>query len=206
MLLSSLESLQTCGFHVWCWALKLSCIWFMYVLIVPSPNAPHVLVDFVVFLPGHGRSVTDFWGWDAREVRLRCPDDVSGDIGGCSARRALKPLNAAFLASDIPSTMTSLRSPSSRLDFGSVFCSYGMSLDLYLLYYCNYIRAKYVTCAISLGHCLLIGLLVVMSIVVVLVLLFISFLVDGIRVGRCSSPLVLCSLLLLSVLDRLHLI
>jgi len=24
-------------------------------------------------------------------VQLRCPDDVSGDIGGCSARRALKP-------------------------------------------------------------------------------------------------------------------
>ena len=52
---------------------------------------PHVLVDFVVFPPGHGRSLTDFWGWDAHEARLRCPDDVSGDIGGCSARRALKP-------------------------------------------------------------------------------------------------------------------
>jgi len=35
------------------------------------------------------------------------------------------------------------------------------------------------------GRCSLIGLLVVMSIVVVLVLLFISFLVDGVRVGRC---------------------
>ena len=43
------------------------------------------------FPPGHGRSVTDFSGWDAHEARLRCPDDVSGDIGGCSARRALKP-------------------------------------------------------------------------------------------------------------------
>ena len=52
---------------------------------------PHILVDFVVFPPGHGRSVTDFCGWDAHEARLRCPDDVSGDIGGCSARRALKP-------------------------------------------------------------------------------------------------------------------
>jgi len=47
--------------------------------------------DFVVFPSGHGRSVTDFWGWDDHEVPLRCPDDVSGDIGGCSARRALKP-------------------------------------------------------------------------------------------------------------------
>ena len=46
--------------------------------------------DFVVFPPGHGRSVTDFSGWDADEARLRCPDDVIGDIGGCSARRALK--------------------------------------------------------------------------------------------------------------------
>jgi hypothetical protein len=52
---------------------------------------PHVLVDFVVLPPGHGSSVTDFWGWDAHETQLRCPDDVSGDIGGCSARRALKP-------------------------------------------------------------------------------------------------------------------
>jgi len=50
----------------------------------------HVLVDFMVFPPGHGRSVTDFSGWDAHETRLRCPDDLSGDIGGCSARRALK--------------------------------------------------------------------------------------------------------------------
>ena len=53
---------------------------------------PHMsFTDFVVFPPGHGRSVTDFWGWDAHEARLRCPGDVSGDIGGCSARRALKP-------------------------------------------------------------------------------------------------------------------
>ena len=54
------------------------------------PMPPHVIVDFVVFPPGHGRSVTDFWGWDAHKARLR-PDDVSGDIGGCSARRALRP-------------------------------------------------------------------------------------------------------------------
>ena len=52
---------------------------------------PHVLVDFVVFPPGHGRSLTYFWVWDAHDAQLRCPDDVGGDIGGCSARRALKP-------------------------------------------------------------------------------------------------------------------
>jgi len=55
-----------------------------------NPMSPHVLVDFVVLPPGHGRSVTSFWSWDAYEAQLRCPDDVSGDIGGCSARRALK--------------------------------------------------------------------------------------------------------------------
>jgi hypothetical protein len=31
------------------------------------------------FLPACGDSVVDFWGWDAHEARLRCPDDVSGD-------------------------------------------------------------------------------------------------------------------------------
>ena len=33
-------------------------------------------MDFVVLPPGHGRSVTDFWGWDAHEAQLRCPNDV----------------------------------------------------------------------------------------------------------------------------------
>ena len=62
------------------------------------------------------------------------------------------------------------------------------------------------TCAISWGRCSLIGLLVVMSVVVVLVLLFISF--PAARGGGegCSCPLVLCSLLLLSVPDRLRLV
>ena len=56
-------------------------------------NATHVLYG-LRGLPSwawHGWSVTDFWGWEAHEARLRCPDDVSDDIGGCSARRALKP-------------------------------------------------------------------------------------------------------------------
>ena len=38
---------------------------------------PHVLVDFVVGTPMRRSYVV--------------PDDVSGDIGGCSARTALKP-------------------------------------------------------------------------------------------------------------------
>ena len=33
-------------------------------------------VDFMVLPPGHGRSVTDFWDWDAHEAQLRCPDGV----------------------------------------------------------------------------------------------------------------------------------
>ena len=37
-------------------------------------------MNFRGFPPGCGDSVADFWGWDAHEVRLRCPDDVSGDM------------------------------------------------------------------------------------------------------------------------------
>jgi len=32
-----------------------------------------------------------YHGFFPHEAQLRCPDDVSGDIGGCSARRAFKP-------------------------------------------------------------------------------------------------------------------
>ena len=78
--------------------------------------------------------------------------------------------------------------------------------DLYLLYYCNYIGVKYVTCAVSWGRCSLIRLLVVMSVVVVLVLLLFSFQADGVGVVGCACPLVLCSLLLLSILDQLLLV
>ena len=41
---------------------------------------PHVLTNFRGFPPGCGDIVADFWGWDAYEARLRCPDDVSGDM------------------------------------------------------------------------------------------------------------------------------
>ena len=41
---------------------------------------PHVLTNFRGFPPRCGDSVADFWGWDAHEARLRCPDDVSGDM------------------------------------------------------------------------------------------------------------------------------
>jgi hypothetical protein len=48
------------------------------------------LMDFVVFPPASDRSVTDFWGWDAHEAQLRCPDEVDGDIWLWSTRRGLK--------------------------------------------------------------------------------------------------------------------
>ena len=37
-------------------------------------------MNFRGFPPGCGGSVADFWRWDADEARLRCPDDVSGDM------------------------------------------------------------------------------------------------------------------------------
>jgi hypothetical protein len=46
----------------------------------PPPMPPHVLMKFRGFPPGCGGSVADFCGWDAHEARLRCPDDVSGDM------------------------------------------------------------------------------------------------------------------------------
>ena len=41
---------------------------------------PHVLTKYRSFPPGCGDSVADFWGWDAHEARLRCPEVVSGDM------------------------------------------------------------------------------------------------------------------------------
>ena len=41
---------------------------------------PHVRMNFRGFSPGCGDSVADFWVWDAHEARLRCPEDVSGDM------------------------------------------------------------------------------------------------------------------------------
>ena len=46
----------------------------------PPPMPPHVLMNVLGFRSGCGDSVADFLGWDAHEARLRCPDDVSGDM------------------------------------------------------------------------------------------------------------------------------
>ena len=59
-------------------------------------------VDFVVLPPGHGRSVTDFWGWDAHEAQLRCPDGlwvvIEGDVvpGGVKVRYTKRDYNISF--------------------------------------------------------------------------------------------------------------
>jgi hypothetical protein len=46
-------------------------------------------MDFVVSPPSCGRSATDFWGWDAHEAQLHCPDEVYGDTWIWSIRRGL---------------------------------------------------------------------------------------------------------------------
>jgi hypothetical protein len=46
----------------------------------PPQMPPHVLMNFRGFPPGCGDSVANFWGWDAHEAQLRCPDVVSGDM------------------------------------------------------------------------------------------------------------------------------
>ena len=49
----------------------------MFTITFPTRNATTCpFVDFVVLPPGHGRSVTDFWGCDDHEAQLRCPNYV----------------------------------------------------------------------------------------------------------------------------------
>ena len=49
----------------------------LYASVIFSPYATTCpFVDFVVLPPAHGKSVTDFWVWDAHEAQLRCPDGV----------------------------------------------------------------------------------------------------------------------------------
>ena len=60
-----------CTAHLW------QSLWILLRMSFFSPNAITCpFVEFVVLPPGHGRSVTDFWGWDAHEAQLRCPDVV----------------------------------------------------------------------------------------------------------------------------------
>jgi hypothetical protein len=62
--------------------------YIVYILLFPQCH--HMsLMDFVVSPPGCGRSVTDFWGSNAHEAQLRCPDEVDGDIWIWSTRMGL---------------------------------------------------------------------------------------------------------------------
>jgi hypothetical protein len=46
-------------------------------------------MDLVISPLGGGRSVTDFWDWDAHEAHLRFPDEMDGDKWIWSTRRRL---------------------------------------------------------------------------------------------------------------------
>jgi hypothetical protein len=67
------------------------------------------LMDFVVSPPGCGRSVNDFWGWDAHEAQLRCPDEVDGDAWIWSTRRDLN-----LSSTKLPTQWSPWESSSSR--------------------------------------------------------------------------------------------
>jgi hypothetical protein len=60
-------------------------------LLYIPPHQCHYIsrMDFVASPPGCGRSVTDFWGLDAHEAQLRCPDEVDGDTWILSTRKGL---------------------------------------------------------------------------------------------------------------------
>jgi hypothetical protein len=47
------------------------------------------LMDFVVSPTVCGRNVTDFWGCDAHETQIRCPNEVDGDTRIWRTRRGL---------------------------------------------------------------------------------------------------------------------
>ena len=55
---------------------KYSTIWEVFFF----SNATTCSYELSWFFSGCGDSVADFWGWDAHEALLRCPDDVSGDM------------------------------------------------------------------------------------------------------------------------------
>jgi hypothetical protein len=59
------------------------------------PQCHHMsLIDFMVSPPGCGRSVTDLWGWDAHEARLRMVIygyEVPGEALNLSSTKLLRP-------------------------------------------------------------------------------------------------------------------
>jgi hypothetical protein len=55
-------------------------LWSVRKLKISFSMPPHVLYGLRGPPPGCGRNVSDFWGWDALEAQLRCPDEVDCDI------------------------------------------------------------------------------------------------------------------------------
>jgi hypothetical protein len=78
-------SVSTSG-ELWLW----QHVFFVVVLFCFNPMPPHVRHGLRGLPPGCGWSVTDFWGWDAHEAWLHCPNEVDGDIWVWSTRRGLK--------------------------------------------------------------------------------------------------------------------
>jgi len=54
--------------------MNVAMLWFLGFFLVQCHHIS--FVDFVVLPSEHGRSVTDFWGWEAHEARFRCPDGL----------------------------------------------------------------------------------------------------------------------------------
>jgi hypothetical protein len=74
-------SVHSNNFLNMCPILLMMCSSFLQdIIVIFVPLPPHVHIDFVVHPPGCGRSVTDFWGWDAHRARLRCRNDVNDDM------------------------------------------------------------------------------------------------------------------------------
>jgi hypothetical protein len=71
------------------------------------------LMDFVVSPPGCCRSVTNFWGWDAHEAQLRCPDEVDGDT--------VEPLFTNLIRSWRPFVTWNVRKPKLFFPMGVLF-------------------------------------------------------------------------------------
>jgi hypothetical protein len=73
--LSRVEFIYACNYHIILLTLfrvEVNAVFF---------QCHHMsLTDIVVSPPSCGRSVTDFWGWDAYEAQLRCPDEVDSDV------------------------------------------------------------------------------------------------------------------------------
>jgi hypothetical protein len=86
-IITRIKNVHKCEKTSWCYA------WFsiaFFMVIIFFLQCHHMsLMGLVVFPPGCGRSVTDFWAWYAHEAQLRCAAEVDGDTWIWSTRRGL---------------------------------------------------------------------------------------------------------------------